>query len=135
MLGAVLALAALHLVVVIALYATRIPAMVQMKISARRIAKPGVRETLPEWARNVADNDNHLAEAPTVFYAVAIVLVLLNQAGEVNTWLAWIYVGLRVTHTLIQTTVNVVMWRFGVFVLSWLVLGALIVRGLVGLYG
>ncbi|EGF91321.1 hypothetical protein ABI_27360 [Asticcacaulis biprosthecium C19] len=119
----------------VALYATRIPAMIQMKISARHMAKPGVRDTLPSWARNVADNYNHLAEAPTVFYAVVIVLVLLKQEDALNTALAWTYVGLRVVHSLIQTTFNNVMWRFGVFSVSWLVLGGLIVRGLVGLYG
>ncbi|ESQ88421.1 hypothetical protein ABAC460_15425 [Asticcacaulis sp. AC460] len=135
MLGAVLALAALHLVLWVALYATRIPAMIQMKISARRLAKPGVRETLPSWARNVADNYNHLAEAPTVFYAVVIVLVLLKQEDALNTALAWSYVGLRVVHSLIQTTFNNILLRFSVFSVSWLVLGGLIVRGLVGLYG
>jgi hypothetical protein len=135
MLGAVLALAALHFVMLVALYATRIPAMLQMKISANRLAKPGVRETLPDWARNVADNYNHLAEAPTVFYAVTIVLVLLKQEDAINTALAWVYVGLRVVHSLVHTTLNNVMLRFCVFVVSWLVLGVLIVRGLVGLYG
>lgn len=135
MLGAVLALGLLHLIMINALYATRIPAMIRMKISARAMAKPGARESLPAWARNVADNYNHLAEAPTVFYAVVIALVLLGQADTLSTILAWAYVALRYIHSLIQATVNIVIVRFSVFVLSWLVLGIMIVRGLVRLYG
>ncbi len=44
--------------------------------------------------------------------------------------LTWIYVILRVVHSLVQATVNVVILRFAVFSLSMLVLGIMIVRGL-----
>lgn len=132
MLGAVLALAALHFVVMVAMYATRIPAMIRLRIRAQDL--PDRRNTLPAWARNVADNYNHLAEAPTVFYAVVLAMVLAGQDDGVNTALAWGYVALRAVHSLIQTTVNIVMLRFFVFIMSWLVLGVLIARGLLGLY-
>lgn len=132
-LASVTTLAFLHLVMSLALYATRIPAMMAMKMSANRLARPGGRESLPAWARNVADNYNHLAEAPTVFYAVAIVIVMLGAADLVHLWSAWAYVGLRYIHSLVHTTVNIIMVRFAIFVLSWVALGVMIVRTGLGL--
>lgn len=127
-LASVIALAFLHLVMVIALYATRIPAMVAMQMSANKLARPGGRESLPKWARNVADNHNHLAEAPTVFYAVAIVIVVLGKADLGHLWCAWAYVGLRYVHSAVQATVNIILLRFTIFSLSWVALGVMIVR-------
>lgn len=127
-LASVVALAFLHLIMIVALYATRIPAMMTMKMSASKLSKPGGRESLPAWARNVADNYNHLAEAPTVFYAVAIVIILLGQADMVHLWCAWAYVVLRYGHSIVHTTTNIVMLRFTIFVLSWVALGVMIVR-------
>jgi len=42
--------------------------------------------------------------------------------------LAWAYVGLRVIHSLIQATVNVILWRFAVFALGSVVLAGLALR-------
>ena len=44
-----------------------------------------------------------------------------------NALLAWIYVGLRVAHSLVQATANKVMVRFVLFALSSVVLIVLIV--------
>ncbi len=135
MLGAVLTLGLLHLIMVNALYLTRIPAMIAKRMSAKAVARPGARESLPSWARNVADNYNNLAEAPTTFYALAIAIVLLGQADTLMAVLAWAYVGLRYVHSAIQSTANIILLRFTVFVLSWLVLGTMIVLALLRLYG
>jgi hypothetical protein len=127
---AVFALALLHLIMTLALYATRIPAMVAARMSAQATLKPGALNTLPAWARNVAANYNNLAEAPTVFYAVALAVVAMGRADWGFAGLAWAYVTLRYVHSAIQATVNRVIWRFAIFALSWAVLGVMIVRGL-----
>ena len=52
-------------------------------------------------------------------------------AGHVDAWavnLAWAFVALRVVHSLVQSTANIVMLRFSIFMISWLVLIAMIVR-------
>ncbi len=128
MLGSVVALTLLHLVMMLALYATRLPAMVMMKMSARATGKPGALDTLPKWARNPAANYNNLAEAPTAFYAIVIAVVVLGQADLLFAVAAWAYVALRYAHSAVQATVNIVMVRFSIFSLSWLVLGIMIVR-------
>lgn len=127
-LASVVALAFLHLILTLAVYATRIPAMIAMKMSAQKLARPGGREKLPIWARNVADNYNNLAEAPTVFYALAIVIVILGKADLVHLWCAWAYVALRYAHSAVQATVNIILVRFAIFSLSWVALGVMIVR-------
>jgi hypothetical protein len=75
-----------------------------------------------------------LHEAPTVFYAVAIVLAIVGQGDGLNATLGWAYVGLRVLHSLVQATINKVMLRFIIFVLSSLVLIALILHAAMAVF-
>jgi hypothetical protein len=59
---------------------------------------------------------------------VTLTLALLGAGGGLNTGLAWLYVALRVAHSLVQATVNVVMVRFALFAAASLVLLMLSVR-------
>ena len=129
MLAPVVALVAWTLVMQIWMYATRLPAMRRKGIvlRGRRGGQggqlDGVLEDEVQWK---AHNYNHLLEQPTLFYAIAISLALLGGgAYQLNVILAWAYVGLRVLHSLIQATTNVVSWRFLAFNLASVVLLAL----------
>jgi hypothetical protein len=122
MLAPALALILLTLVVWIWMYATRIPAMQAAKIDPQAAAHPGSLDVLPSSARRVADNYNHLLEQPTIFYALCFIIVLSGHTDALYVQLAWGYVALRVVHTLIQCTVNIVNLRFLVFALSTIVL-------------
>ncbi|MGB7404210.1 MAG: MAPEG family protein [Pacificimonas sp.] len=127
MLHAVIAMGGLSLVMFLWMYATRLPAMTKAKIDPQDAKHPGTY-TLPSKVAQVADNYNHLFEAPALFYAITIVIVLLGQADQVHVICAWIYVVLRIAHSLIQATVNVVIVRFALFSLSWIALGIMVVR-------
>ena len=119
------------------MYATRIPAMMKLNVEPDSLAHdPDVTldKVLPPQVQWKAHNYNHLHEAPTVFYAVAIVLAIIGQGDGLNAWLGWAYFGLRVLHSLIQATVNRVTLRFAVFVLSSLVLIALIIHAALALF-
>ncbi len=121
----VVALAVWTMVMWVWMYATRIPAMGAAKVDADALVQQGAKsldELLPAQVQWKAQNYNHLHEAPTVFYAVALALALLGAGNGFNATLAWIYVGLRVVHSLVQATVNKVMLRFLIFALSSLVL-------------
>ena len=118
----VLALIILTLLVWIWMYLTRIPAMNAAKIDPQSAQHPGSLDSLPSSARRVADNYNHLLEQPTIFYALVFYIALSAHTDQPHIWLAWAYVGLRLVHTLIQCTINVVNLRFSVFALSTLVL-------------
>ena len=69
-----------------------------------------------------AHNYQHLMEQPTIFYAVVFALVLMGFDQHINVYLAWGYVGLRIVHSVVQATVNVVRVRFILFALSSLCL-------------
>ena len=123
MIAPVVALVIWSLIMLIWLYATRIPAMAKAKIKPGGATKSEM-EALP--SANVANNYNHLMEQPTLFYALCFALQLLGQ-GEyaINIGLAWTYVVIRILHSLLQATVNIIIIRFTVFMLGSLVLMAL----------
>jgi hypothetical protein len=73
----------------------------------------------PNWP---AHNYTHLMEQPTIFYAIVFALVLMRFDAPINVYLAWAYVGLRVVHSIVQATVNIVRLRFTIFALATLCL-------------
>ncbi|HSQ95121.1 MAG TPA: MAPEG family protein [Croceibacterium sp.] len=136
-LQSVVALAAWTMVMWLWMYATRIPAMSAAKVDPDSIVRdPEMKldKLLPPEVQWKAHNYNHLHEAPTVFYAIAIVLAIIGQGDGFNARLGWAYVALRVIHSLVQATINKVVVRFVLFVLSSLVLIALIVRAAIALF-
>ncbi len=128
MIAPVLALVSWSLLMWLWMYAQRLPAMGKAGIKPQDARFPGSLTGLPDAARQAADNYNHLMEQPTIFYAAALAIAVAGHADGASVGLAWAYVGLRVLHSLIQASVNIVLARFAVFSLSTLVLGAMVVR-------
>jgi hypothetical protein len=128
----VLALVLWTLVIWLWMYATRIPAIQKAQLDPQAAARTRMLNLPPEvmW---VSDNYNHLMEQPTIFYATAFAAQLAGQADGLNLGLAWAYVVLRVVHSVIQCTVNVVMLRFTVFTLSTIALAVLAIRTMAAL--
>jgi hypothetical protein len=118
------------------LYATRILAIASNNIvyDPRRPAHE-FHDQLPARVRWKADNYDNLMEQPTLFYAVTLTLAMLGAGGGLNTGLAWLYVLLRIAHSLVQAVINVVMLRFALFMVGSLVLLVMSVRAaLIGWY-
>ena len=133
----VVALAAWTMVMWAWMYATRIPALGAAKLDLDELARDpatSLDDVLPVGVQWKAHNYNHLHEAPTVFYAIAIVLAVIGQGDGLNAQLAWAYVALRVIHSIVQATVNKVMWRFVLFLLSSMVLIGLVVRAVMVMF-
>jgi hypothetical protein len=121
----VVALVAWSLVMQLWMYVTRFAAMKRAGISLKgRVGTRGgaLEGVIPDEANWKAHNYAHLMEQPTIFYAIALTLAFMNFGGGVNYWLAWGYVGLRIVHSILQATVNVVTWRFLIFTLASLCL-------------
>lgn len=135
----VVILAAWTMVMWIWMYATRIPAINRLPKSNEPGADVGwtgskLEDLLESHIQWKAHNYNHLHEAPTVFYAVAITLALIGQGGVLNTTIAWIYVALRIVHSIWQSTINKVMVRFLLFSLSSIALLMLVVHAVLGVF-
>jgi hypothetical protein len=129
-------LVAWSLVMMFWMVAVRIPAMRAkgINLSTAVGGRPGVLDgVLDERAQWKAHNYIHLMEQPTLFYAIAITLAVIGEGDGTNALLAWAYVGLRVIHSLVQATTNIIRYRFFAFLLSSLVLVALTVHALIAL--
>ena len=107
---------------------SRVTTMQRLRINPEAAAHTAdMRTQLPSRVQRIADNHNHLFEAPTAFYAAALAIAVLNRATPIDVTAAWAFVLLRIIHSVIQTTYNRVLHRFAAFVLSWLALLVLII--------
>ena len=81
-----------------------------------------LKGTVPDWVERAADNYNHLFEQPVAFYALTLCIAVINNFDTFMVQLAWAFVVLRIMHSLVQLTFNLVLLRFFIFVMGWLVL-------------
>ena len=121
-------------VMMIWMYVTRIPAIAGADIPEDDMGHPVGMSYLPSHVRRIADNYNHLFEQPTLFYATCLVIAVAGHVDGTAVYAAWAFVILRVVHSLIQSTVNVVVLRFGIFMLSWVALLVLLTREALALF-
>lgn len=132
-LAPVVVLAAWTMVMWLWMYAVRLPAIAKLPRPTAPGADQGwtgamLEQILPPQVQWKAHNYNHLHEAPTVFYAVALTLAIVGEGDGANATIAWAYVVLRITHSIWQATVNKVMPRFILFAMSTLALIALVLH-------
>ena len=131
-LAPVVALVAWTLVIMVWMAAARRRAFAQMGINWGTIPRGSRGSNLdgkaPDEAQWPSHNYNHLMEQPTIFYAIALTLAMMDFGGGINLWLAWGYVVFRIVHSLVQCTVNIVAIRFPLFALASLCLLGLVVH-------
>jgi hypothetical protein len=104
------------------LYITRLREMSRKNIDPQQLAEAGQKNVLLTESLGPSNNFQNLFEMPVLFYlAVLLSLVLLIQ-DEVLVQLAWGFVLLRVSHSLIHCTYNRVLHRFWVYFFSCVLL-------------
>ena len=130
LLAPVVVLIAWSLIVMLWMAATRLPAMKKARLGLNRRGGRGanLEGVLPDEVNWKAHNYQHLMEQPTIFYAIVFALILMGMDVEINVWLAWAYVELRIAHSIVQATINIVLYRFALFLLSSLCLIGLTVH-------
>jgi hypothetical protein len=112
----VLALIAWSLVMLAWLYIQRLPTMLRYALSEARPQSGEVRRRVPAHVQWPADNYNNLLEQPMLFYALCLSVFASGQSSFTLEYLAWLYVALRVMHSVIHATCNIVVIRFGLFI-------------------
>jgi hypothetical protein len=120
------------LIVLLWMTATRFPAFAKAGLKMSE-AEPGsryvdVEPMMPAKVNWKSHNYTHLMEQPTLFYAVVAVLALAGEGSGLNASLAWAYVGIRVVHSIWQSTVNIIPVRVALFTVSTLVLWGLAIN-------
>ena len=129
----VFVMASLTVVMLVWMVATRLPAMTKAGLDAQAARDTSVLKSLPPQIAQIADNYNHLFEQPTLFYAVALAIAVLGHVDSVHVLCAWLFTGLRIVHSGVQATVNIVLLRFWLFMATWLVLAVMIAREVLAL--
>jgi hypothetical protein len=105
----------------------RIRAAREKRVRAADFAA-GESQNVPEDVRIPNRNFMNLLEAPVLFYVACLTVYVI---GKVDIWslsLAWLYVALRVGHSLVHLTYNHVIHRMRVYAVSIFVLMALWIR-------
>jgi hypothetical protein len=101
---------------------TRFPAMMKSGVDLKN-GPPGGRgqevdQIVPPSVAWKSHNYTHLMEQPTIFYAAVLIIAVAGASTPLMVSFAWAYTILRIIHSLYQATINIVMVRFGIFVLA-----------------
>ena len=126
----VLAMVVLHAAVALWMLTTRMMAMRQVGMSLEQGKHTVDMQQLPNPARQVADNYNHLFEVPTLFYALVFYIWAMGHADLIHVACAWCFFGSRVLHSIVQGTFNLVAVRFPIFAVGWAMIATMTVREL-----
>ncbi len=65
-----------------------------------------------------AENFSNLLETPMLFYLLCLAVYVTQQVNELLVIMAWLYVGLRIVHSIIHVTSNHVVTRWLAYVSS-----------------
>jgi hypothetical protein len=124
-----LAMMLLTFVVWVYMYVLRIGHIVRQRIHPQKLTTPDkVGALIPEPVSYPAYNFRNLLELPVLFYVLCLLLFVTGIADAWDLLAAWIFVALRVIHSAIHCTVNIVKYRFYTYFASALVLWAMLGR-------
>jgi hypothetical protein len=103
------------------MYIRRIRFIRSEKIDPKDMAVPGALARLsPPEVSNPSDNLKNLFEVPVIFYALAMYLFVTSQVDAAYVGAAWVFAGFRVCHSIVHCTINIVMLRFYLYLVSTL---------------
>jgi len=119
----------LTLVVWVYMYIQRIGYCIRNRVRTQDLTTPDrVAELIPAPVSYSAYNFRNLLELPALFYVLCLFLYVTSSVDEWHLVAAWLFVALRVVHSVIHCTVNIVIWRFYAYFASALVLWIMLVR-------
>jgi hypothetical protein len=119
--GPVFATVCLTFVVWVYMYVRRIRFITSSGLTPAELAVPGkLAEVSPAAVSNPSDNFKNLFEMPVIFYVLAIVLFVTSQVDATYVWAGWIFFAFRVLHSAMHCTINVVIVRFYLYLISTL---------------
>lgn len=99
----------------------RMVEMKTLKIHPNTVASSSQMSVVLKNTR-AADNYKNLSEMPVLFYALCLALYATQSVSQGFLWAAWVYVALRVIHSITHISYNNLMHRFSVFSASMAVL-------------
>ncbi len=135
-LGPVFAMVLLTFVVWTYMYVRRIRFINANQISPKDMAVPGALAALsPPEVSNPSDNLKNLFEMPVLFYLLTMILLVTGQVDTVYLIASWIFVSFRALHSAVHCTINIVLLRFNLYLVSSLALWFMAARAGLSLLG
>ena len=129
--GPVFAMVFLTFIVWVYMYIRRISFINRNSISPKDLAVPGaLAELSPPEVSNPSDNFRNLFEIPVLFYALALYLFVTSQVDATHVAAAWVFAVFRVFHSAVHCTINIVMLRFYLYLISTLTVWFIAARAL-----
>lgn len=127
--GPFLAMMLLTLVVWFTMYVRRSGLIRRNRINPQDLAAPGALAQLsPAEVANPSDNFRNLFEVPVLFYALALYVFVTGQVDAAYLWAGWLFVAFRVLHSAVHCTVNIIMLRFYLYLVSSLAVWFMLAR-------
>ncbi len=119
-LGPVYAMIFVTFVVWVYMYVRRIRMLRSLDIAPSELTPARLAEISPPAVSNPSDNLKNLFEIPVLFYALALALFASGQVDAVYVGAAWVFVVFRALHSAVHCTVNIIMLRFNLYLISTL---------------
>jgi len=125
----VLGMMLLTLLVWVVMFIQRVSFAQSNRLDIEQFKTPADVQTLvPAEVSGASNNFKNLFELPVIFYGLCLYLIVSGQVDSFYTNCAWAFLALRCLHSLIHCSYNRVAHRFGVYILSSLVLWIMVVR-------
>ena len=126
-----LAMMLLTLLVWVYMFAKRIPFLQAANIPNDELTPAKLNEITPPDVAAPSDNLKNLFELPVLFYALCLYLYATQTVDALHIWSAWIFVVFRYLHSIMHCTRNIVLARFGLYLVSSLALWVMMLRAVV----
>jgi len=134
--GPLFATIGLTFVVWVYMYVRRVAFIQRNGLTPAELAKPGrLAELSPPEVSNPSDNFKNLFEIPVLFYALAIVLFVTAKVDATYVWAGWVFFVFRVLHSAMHCTLNLVLVRFYLYLISTLAVGFMAARAALDHFG
>ena len=128
-----LATMALTAVVWFYMYARRIPAMRKAGLAVQTYTTPDkTAQHLPDEVNYSANNFKNLCELPILFYGLCLYLFVSGNVDIAYVVAAWLFFLSRALHSIVHCTINIVMLRFTLYIISSLAVWFIAGRALLG---
>lgn len=118
------------------MYVRRIAFLQTSGIEPQELTSPGeLDRRSPPGVVSPSDNLKNLFEIPVIFYALALYLFTTDQVDATHLAAAWVFAGFRVLHSAVHCTVNIVMLRFSLYLVSTVAVWFMAARAALGHFG
>ena len=133
--GPVLTTIFLTFVVWVYMYVRRIRFLRASGVNPNDLSPGALAEMSPPAVSNPSDNLKNLFEIPVLFYALAFYLFVTSQVDGMYMAAAWVFALFRMLHSAVHCTVNIVMLRFYLYLISTLAVWFIAARAIVRHFG